>query len=175
MTIAVLMLAAVTGAGFAVHGWAGIVLWPLGLCGLVLVLGIALFVINVVVTFVRHNNEMSRMWARICPLPTEQLRDLCANPSHGDSAFARVELMRRGQDARPSKEQLFEMLTSGNTILCGQAMSYASMFYPELRDLVADGSSNQDPPEVWQSRVAAVRSAGEPRTAADQLGGTRSS
>jgi hypothetical protein len=148
-------------AGFAVQGWTGIFLWPLTLCALILLIGIALFLIDVFVTLIRKFAEASRIKARVRPLSNEQLRELCDSPSHRDSAFAMVELMRRGLDARPPREQLFSMFTSGNSVKCGQAMGYVHMFYPELlRALMPMGSSNLDPPEVWRARVAAVRSAG---------------
>jgi hypothetical protein len=68
--------------------------------------------------------------------------------------------MRRGLDARPSKEQLISMLTSGNSVICGQAMGYVHMFYPEeVRAFMPMGSSNMDPPEVWRARLAAVQNA----------------
>jgi hypothetical protein len=156
--IALVLLAAAAAAGFAVQGWMGTFLWPLTLCALVLLLGIALFMIDVLVTIIRKRAEVRRIGARVRPLSNEQLRDLCESPSHRDSAFARVELMRRGHDARPPREQVFTMLTSGNSVMCGQAMGYLQMFYPELR--LPKGSSNVDPPEVWRARVAQFRSAG---------------
>jgi hypothetical protein len=65
--------------------------------------------------------------------------------------------MRRGLDARPPLEQLFEMLTCGNIAVCGQAMGYVGMFYPEMRALARQ---TRIPREVWRSRVAEVRGAG---------------
>src|SRR3954469_7359745 len=153
-------LAIASAVGCAVQGWPGLFLWPVALCVSAMLLAIAWFVIDLFVTYSRHSAEVGRIKARVRRLSTDDLRNLIANPSHKDSGLGRVELMRRGEDARPSKEQLFGMLTSGNSMLCGQAMTYVSIFYPELRELVPMGSSNQDSPEVWQARVAAVRSAG---------------
>jgi hypothetical protein len=158
--IALVLLAAAAAAGFAVQGWLGIFLWPLTLCALALLLEIALAAIDIYLTVNRNLAEVSRIKARVRGLSNEQLRELCESPSHRDSGFARVELMRRGIAARPPKEQLFSMLTSGNSVMCGQAMGYLQMFYPELRALLPKGSSNLDPPEVWRARVAAVQSAG---------------
>jgi hypothetical protein len=153
------VLVSVGGVGFAFQGWGGALFWPLGLCASVLLLGITWFVIDLAITFSRHRAEVRRIWDRVRPLSTERLRELIGNPSHKDSGFARVELMRRGVDVRPPKEQLFGMLTSGDTAMCGQAMAYLHMFYPEMNGLIPTGSSNQDPPELWQSRIAALRSA----------------
>jgi hypothetical protein len=124
-----------------------------------LLLGIAWFVIDLIVTYRRFQANVQRLRAEVRPLSNEQLHALALDHSNRASGSARGELMRRGQDARPPKEQLFQMLTSGNPSICGQAMTYVSIFYPEMRDLVPIGSSNHDPPEVWESRVAAVRSA----------------
>ena len=158
--ILIATLAVASSAGFGVQGWPGLFLWPLALCVSVLLLAIGWFVIDLFVSYSRLSEEVGRIWARVHRLSNDELRDLIANPSHKDSGFARAELMQRGENARPTKEQLFGMLTSGNNMLCGQAMTYVHIFYPELRELVPTGSSNLDPPEVWQARVAAVKSTG---------------
>jgi len=158
--IVVVTFVAAAGVGFVVHGWWGVLLWPAVLCSIVLWLGIGLFLIDLVLTIIRHQNEVSRIRARVRRLSNGQLRDLCANPSNRDSGMARVELMRRGEDGRPTKEQIFEMLTSGDAMVCGQAMGYVHMFYPELCDLMPKGSSNRDSAEVWGERVRAVRGGG---------------
>jgi hypothetical protein len=156
-TIVIVICASSAVAGVVVQGWPGIFLWPIALCALALFLGIAVSVIDLLVTVIRHQNEVSRIRARVRRLSNDQLRGLCATPSSKESGFARVELMQRGQDARPPKEQLFSMLSSGDSVLCGQAMGFVQMFYPELGALTPIGSSNMDPREAWQARVAAMR------------------
>ena len=155
---AVAALAVSAAAGYVVQGSLGLVLWPLELCGAFLVLIVAWFFVDLVITFARHRAHQPYL-ARVRPMKSEQLRELIKTPSHPDSGFARVELMKRGLDARPPKEQLFGMLTSGNTALRGQAITYLHIFYPELH-VQLNGSSNFDAPELWQSRVAALRGAG---------------
>jgi hypothetical protein len=156
--VAIFVMAA--GTGFAIQGWLGLLLWPLGVCVVAVMLGIAWFVIDLVVTYSRHRAHIRTIWARIRPLSTDQLREIVQTPAHRDSRFARVELVRRGINERPQKEQLFTMLTSGNPVMCGQAMTDLHMFYPELHARIPAGSSNQDSPELWRSRIAALEGAG---------------
>ena len=157
--IAVAALAASVAAGAFAQGWAGAFLWPAALCLVALLLGIVWLVLDLILTYSRHHANVQRIRAEVCPLSNEQLRALTLDHSNHASGFARAELMRRGQDARPPKEQLFQMLTSGNPNACGQAMVYVQVFYPELGEIVSTGSSNQDPPSVWESRIAASRDA----------------
>jgi hypothetical protein len=157
--IALATLAAAAGAGFAVQGWPGIFLWPLALCGIAIDVLVVWFVLDLVITCFRYQSRVRSIQARVRPLTADQLSELISAPSHPDSAFARAELMRRGLDARPPKEQLFGMLTSGNSAQCGQAMTYMQIFYPEMCAQIAKGSSNLDSPESWQSRIAALRDA----------------
>jgi hypothetical protein len=156
---AVAALAVAAAAGYAVQGSLGLMLWPLELFGTFLVLAVAWFFVDLVITYARHRARINQIWSRVRPMKSEQLRELIKTPSHPDSGFARVELMKRGLDARPPKEQLFGMLTSGNAALCGQAITYLHIFYPELHAQLL-GSSNLDAPELWQTRVAALRGAG---------------
>jgi hypothetical protein len=123
------------------------------LCALVLVLGIASFTLRLVLLIRGSGERRRRIQARVGALATEQLREIMRTPTHPDSQFALAELMRRGVDTRPSKEQLFGMLTSGNPTVCGHAMANLQVFYPELS--LPDESSNLDPPDLWQSRVEA--------------------
>jgi hypothetical protein len=158
LIVAGLALAASAMAGFAVKGWSGLFLWPLTFCALVVVLVIGGFVFGLVVRIRRRRTQMRRIQDRLRPLTTEQLSEIMRTPAHPDSQFALVELMRRGADARPTKDQLFGMLTSGNSVQCGHAMANLQIFYPELS--IPDGASNLDPPEMWQSRIEVFRRAG---------------
>jgi hypothetical protein len=151
-------LAASSVGGFVTRGWRGAFAWPAVLCALVLVAGVAAFVLRLVLFTVGARGRIHRMQARVGGFSTEQLREIMQTPTHPDSQFALAELMRRGVDARPSKEQLFGMLTSGNPTLCGHAMANLQVFYPELS--LPDGASNLDPPELWRPRVEAFRRAG---------------
>jgi hypothetical protein len=151
-------LAVSSVAGFATRGWRGALAWPAMLCALGLVTGIAAFILRLVRFTLGARGRIRRIQARVGALSTEQLREIMQTPTHPDSQFALAELMRRGVDARPSREQLFGMLTSGNPTLCGHAMANLQVFYPEL--CLPDGVSNLDPPELWQPRVEAFRRAG---------------
>jgi hypothetical protein len=101
---------------------------------------------------------MRRVYARIGALSTDDLQGLMQTPKHPDSQFALAELMRRGVDARPTKEQLFSMLTSGDPWLCMHAMTNLEVFYPELP--IPEGATNLDAPDVWQARVELLRGGG---------------
>ena len=151
-------LAVCAVAGIAVKGWSGLFLWPLAFCALVVVLIIGGFVFSLVVRIRRRRTQMRRVWDRLRPLTTEQLWEIMRTPAHPDSQFALAELMRRGTGARPTKDQLFGMLTSGNSVQCGHAMANLQIFYPELS--IPDGASNLDPPGLWQSRIEVFRRAG---------------
>jgi hypothetical protein len=140
--------------GFALQGW-GRIFAGVGLCALVVIAFIVLFILRVIC---RTRSRLDRIHARLGPLSDEQLREIMRTPTHTDSQFALAELMRRGVDARPTKDQLFGMLTSGNSVLCGHAMANLQIFYPEL--VVPDGASNLDPPELWQSRIEVFRGTG---------------
>lgn len=128
---------------------------PLGLCLLVVVVGFTLFLLWVLLFIRRHGARLRVINDRLRPLPDDQLIEIMRTPTHPDSQFALVELMRRGVNARPTKDQLFGMLTSGNPGLCGTAMTNLGMFYPEFS--LPEGSSNLDPPEVWRSRIDAFQ------------------
>ncbi|HVM62256.1 MAG TPA: hypothetical protein VMV72_15460 [Verrucomicrobiae bacterium] len=130
----------------------------LALCALVVVALIAWFIIHLAITVRRAKVRLNAVRERLRPLPDTQLIEIMRTPTHPDSQFALAELMRRGVDARPTKDQLFDMLTSGNPALCGQAMTNLQVFYPELP--IPDGASNLDPPDLWRSRIEAFRQAG---------------
>ena len=119
------------------------------------VVSIALFMLRVVR---RTKSRLDSIQERLGPLSDEQLFEIMRTPTHRDSQFALVELRRRGVDARPTKDQLFGMLTSGNPTLCAHAMANLQVFYPEL--VIPNGASNQDPPEMWKSRVEEFRHVG---------------
>jgi hypothetical protein len=141
-------------AGFTVQDFTG----PLELCALVVVVGVTLFILRIVLGIRRFKRHLHGVDERLKPLSDEQLFEIMRTPTHRDSQFALAELRRRGVDARPTKEQLFGMLTSGSPILCGHAMANLQIFYPEL--VIPDGASNRDAPELWQSRIEAFRREG---------------
>lgn len=155
LIVDVAALAASAVTGLVVQGWTGMFLWPLTLLGIFLVLGILGLVLDVVVSVCRVRTRTRRIEARLRLLPDEQLCELMRTPTHPDSQFAMIELMRRGVEARPTKEQVFSMLTSGNSNQCIDAMTILEVFYPELS--IPEGASNIDPPEMWQPRVQAMR------------------
>jgi hypothetical protein len=158
LLIVLAALAASSAAGFATRGWHGAFVWPAILCALGLVAAIAAFLLRLVLFAIGARGRIRRMHERMGALPTEQLRELMQTPTHPDSQFALAELMRRGLDARPSKEQLFGMLTSGNPTLCGHAMANLQVFYPELS--LPEGVSNLDSPDMWKLHVEAFRREG---------------
>ena len=125
---------------------------------LIVLVGIAWFILGVVVRIRRTRGHMRMIQERLRPLSNEQLTEIMRTPKHPDSQFALVELMKRGVNARPTKEQLFGMLTSGNPKLCGDAMANLQIFYPEV--VIPEGASNLDAPELWQSRVESLRRVG---------------
>ncbi len=152
------LFAATAVAGFAVQGWLGVLVWPLGLCGLLAALTMIRLVVNVLTGVRRTRARVAGIQGRLRLLSTDQLCVLMRTPSHPDSQLALVELMQRGVDVRPTKEQLFDLLTSGNPRLCMDAMTNLEMFYPEFP--IPEGASNLDAPEIWRSRVEALRNAG---------------
>ena len=140
--------------GIALQGWSGIFA-GIGLCAILVVAGIALFIFRV---FRRTKARLDNIQRRLGPLSNDRLFEIMRTPTHPDSQFALVELKRRGVDARPTKDQLFAMLTSGNPSLCAHAMANLQVFYPEL--VIPNGASNQDPSEMWKSRVEQFRNIG---------------
>lgn len=156
--VVVAALAACAVAGYVFQGWGGLLLWPLAVCMLLVLFFVVGFVLMLGASIRRRRGYVQRVEARLQPLTTEQLTEIMRNPAHPDSQFALVELMRRGSDARPTQEQLFGMLTSGNSVLCGHAMANLQIFYPELD--IPMGASNLDSPAVWQTRIEAFRKAG---------------
>jgi hypothetical protein len=156
--VAFVVLVVATVSEFVFHERARIFTGPLGLCLLVVVVGFALFLLQLWLLIRRHRARVRAIKNRLSPLSNEQLTEIMRTPTHPDSQFALVELMKRGVDAKPTKDQLFDMLTSGNPRLCGTAMTHLGIFYPELT--LPEGSSNLDSPEVWRSRVDEFRRAG---------------
>jgi hypothetical protein len=157
--IAIGLLAATAAAGAAVRGWTGALLWPVLLCVTITLISVPLFILGVYASFRRRHSALSQAKQRLRALSTDELRGLIADPMQKDAALARVVLMERGVDARPPKEQLFAMLTSGNPTACAQAMVYMQVFYSEMFNRLPKGVSNLDPAETWQSRIAALRDA----------------
>src|SRR5579871_4264287 len=125
---------------------------------LVVLAGIAWIILRVIVRIRRTRGRVRVIEERLRPLSNEQLTEIMRTPKHPDSQFALVELMKRGVDARPTKEQLFGMLTSGDPKLCGDAIANLQIFYPEV--VIPEGASNLDAVELWRSRVEALRQAG---------------
>lgn len=156
LLIPLAVVTATAVAGYKVQGWPGIIIWPIALCVSIVLFLVASFIIDVFVTFVRHNEKVNNLRAPLRRLSNQELQERAADPSRIDSGLARVELMTRDEDATPSKDQLFKMLTSGDSTQCGQAMMYVQVFYPELQRLLA-GASNQDPRAVWKARVARMQ------------------
>jgi hypothetical protein len=150
-----LILAVAFGVEIVVQKRAQILSSPLGICLLVVVVGFTLFLLRMFMFMRRHRAHVRAITDRLRPLSNDQLIEIMRTPTHRDSQFALVELMKRGVDARPTKEQLFGMLTSGNPNLCGTAMTNLGMFYPEFS--LPEGSSNLDPPEVWRTRIEAFQ------------------
>lgn len=158
LAVPALVFAAISVAGYKVQGWLGVLVWPLVFCIIVAAFAITRLIFNVFTGVLRTRARVNEIQTRLRLLSTDQLRELMRTPEHPDSQLALVELMQRGVDVRPTKEQLFGMLTSGNPSLCMDAMTNLSVFYPELP--IPDGASNLDPPEIWRSRVQAFQNAG---------------
>ncbi len=140
--------------GSIFQGWGGIIA-GLALCLLAVIIAFALYIMLV---YLRAKSRINRIYARLQPLSDEQLSEITRNPTHPDSQFALVELMRRGVDVPPPKDQLFDMLTSGDPTVCGNALVNLQMFYPEI--VIPNGASNHDTPEMWKSRVEEFRRTG---------------
>jgi hypothetical protein len=157
--IAIGLLAATAAAGAAVRGWTGALLWPMLLCVTITLISVPLFFLGVYVSFRRRHSKLTQAKHRLRQLSTDALRGLIAEPMQKDAALARVVLMERDVDARPPKQQLFAMLTSGNPAACAQAMVYMQVFYSEMFNRLPKGTSNLDSPEIWQTRIAALRGA----------------
>ncbi len=137
--------------------WIGILLWSLAVCALLVLIAIALLMLRVFIQLRRRRSVVGVIRERVKSLTNDQLTELMRTPAHSDSPFALAELMRRGVKTRPSKEQLFGMLTSGNPGQCGHAIVNLQMFYPELR--LPKGLSNLDPPDSWRAWIESVRPA----------------
>jgi hypothetical protein len=147
------------GTGYAVQGWMGVLQWTLGLCGAAFFACITLMLTDLGMTYSRHDARIRGIKVRMRLLSTDRLLEIVQDPSRVDFGFAPPELSRRGVDARPQQEQLLLMLTSASSKTRGQAIIYILIFYPETHALIPAGWSNMDSPEMWQSRVAAIRGA----------------
>jgi hypothetical protein len=151
------VLAAIAIVGFIVQGWFGALVWPLAFSVIFAAFSITGLAFNAITSVRRGRVRIMGIQARLLPLSTDQLCELMRTPGHPDSQFALIELMQRGIDVRPTKEQLFGLLTSGNPNLCMDAMTNLEIFYPELP--IPEGASNLDSPKIWRSRVEAFRNA----------------
>jgi hypothetical protein len=101
--------------------------------------------------------RLKRQMQNAAKLPTERLIELAEDPTSREMAFAMGELQKRGIDARPTRQSLCELLTSPQSNRRGLGMSLLFGMYPDFWAKISEGSSSGDPPEVWRSRLAAVR------------------
>jgi len=98
----------------------------------------------------RRRGEMAK-------LSTEDLRRIAVDPTASEMAFAMEELSKRGEKVRPSLESLFDLLESplSNRRVLGMSLLFG--LYPAVHAKIPKGASSSDPPEVWRSRLAALR------------------
>ena len=121
---------------------------------------VAAIVIWGTVYYVAASTRLNRRLRDTAEMPTERLLQLAVDPTAQNMAFAISALQKRGIDARPSLEPLCELLTSPESNRRGLGMGLLFGMYPDFWAKIAKGSSSNDPPEVWRSRLAAVRDGG---------------
>jgi hypothetical protein len=99
------------------------------------------------------SNEVLASWLA----DPARIRAHFADPTSFDLGLASEELERRGVDARPSPEALFELLTSADDRQCRMGMLLFHAAYP-AQAVPARGEwwSNGDAPEAWRARLARV-------------------
>jgi hypothetical protein len=110
--------------------------------------------------YVAVSTRLKRRLRDTAELSTERLLQLAVDPTAPNMAFAMSELKKRGIDARPSLESLCELLISPESNRRGLGMGLLFGMYPDFWAKIATGSSSNDSPEVWRSRLAAVRDGG---------------
>ena len=138
-------------AGYCSLGWLGVPIFYIAAIALAMTLGLC-WVCAYMFVF---GKRFKRARVRMSELSTDRLMSITANPSDPAFGLAYWELDDRGVDGRPSKERLFAMLTSGDSVQCGKAMVFLAM-YPEVQ--LPLGSLSADPPEVWRSRIETMES-----------------
>jgi hypothetical protein len=73
-----------------------------------------------------------------------------------DLRLAIEELERRGVDARPSPEALFDLLTSGDDRQCLRGMLLFHAAYPACGTPRSEVWWSGDSPEAWRARLARI-------------------
>lgn len=129
--------------------------------GLLLAIELGRFVFGVILGVRRGRARLQVAQERLRTLSEEKLIRLMRTPSDPASQLALAELMSRGVEVRPTREELFAMLVSGDPRICGDAMTNLMLFYPEIR--LPQNSSNRDAPDLWQARIESMRRSGEGR------------
>jgi hypothetical protein len=86
-----------------------------------------------------------------------RMRAHLVDPTSFDLRLAIEELERRGVEARPSPEALFNLLTSGDDRQCLRGMLLFHAAYPACGGAPASECwSSEDPPEAWRARLARI-------------------
>ncbi len=96
-----------------------------------------------------------------CSTTRAQLKLHLADPTSYDLGIAIGELARRGIDARPSPEELLDLLTSADDPRYYRGVLLFEAAYPDYAHPPGDGWSNGDPPEAW--RAGGADSSARPR------------
>lgn len=110
--------------------------------------------------YVAVRSRLQRQLRRMSELSTDELCRIAKEPTSPDLGIALMELDRRGVDApSPSLESLLALLTSSDSNRRGLGMSLLVAFYPSVISVLPEGCSNQEPPEIWRERIAAIRGA----------------
>jgi hypothetical protein len=138
--------------GWRFGGWVGAVAGAAVGCGAAIIIWGAIYYQTGLVSLQRRQRAVSA-------LATERLREIAADPTSRDLGFAIGELARRGVEAGPSLESLFDLLRSADSDRRGQGMSLLMALYPQVGSKLPLGSSNMDTVEVWRTRIAALEDA----------------
>jgi hypothetical protein len=148
-----LLPVALAVAGWHIARWMGVLAG--GLIGCVTAIVIWGFVY-----YVALSTRLKRRLRNTAELPTERLLQLAVDPTAQNMAFAISALQKRGIDARPSLESLCELLTSPESNRRSLGMGLLFGMYPDFWAKIAKGLSSSDSPEVWRTRLVAVRDGG---------------
>src|SRR5262249_21776120 len=143
---------AILGAiiGWFVQGWIGVVLG-------IIVGSVTWVAVGLTRHYVAFRRRFLRQRQNASNMSTDQLLRIAADPTSPDLGFAIGELDRRGIEALPSLESLFALVTSENSNRRGLGLSLLGACYPDLSAKLPPGSSSMDAPEVWCTRVVALK------------------
>jgi len=92
------------------------------------------------------NKRLRKQREEMSKLSIEQLQTIATDPMAKNMAAAMSELDRRGIEARPSLESIFQLLTSSDGRQRGMALTLLTL-YPAAFSKIQDGWSSNDAPE----------------------------